>query len=682
MKNSSKKKSYQKSIFYKELINLDLFKTYINLNANHGICGSVNLGNTCYMNSSIACLSNCTELTSYFLLENYVEDINKNNVDGTNGELAKYWYKLLNAYWNSSYKVGNPENIKRVVGSKNSKFLGCEQQDSNEFITVFLELLGEDLNRATKKVYEELKEQQKNEKDIDAAERFWKLHYKRNDSIITDLFHGLFKSTIKCPKCNFNNITYEPFNTLTLTIPSSQKIKQLQRRNRKNNKKDDKQKEEVQIYYVSPFSLTPTKKFVIEVYKNMSLNEIVQEIRKRGSRISTNLTFKSISNRKCDEIEINGKNTIKSYNYIFGYEKEDKGISYYSIPIYLSLDDSLSAYPRILFFDQHTSYSAFKRKIYILVRQYLNYPNNNDNNLIHEVEKELTDYINEKSNKLDKVLSLLQKELNFINSNEQFSRYYTKNPPYTIFLTHSITKKLKRFVLYEGKSNNTEILNELNINSDNDYVDNLIENILLTKDTYLIVRINSKSNLVKKGISFDKCVVENIPQLKENDNDEEMEEEEDNYEQITLDHCLQYFTEEELLEQGNEWFCNKCKKRVIARKKLELFYLPRIMIVCLKRFLKRGKFNDYTKNNSFVKFQIKNLNMENYICGPDKQYFKYDLYAVSRHFGGMGGGHYTAICKNIDGYWYEYDDKACRRSSEEKVCTSAAYVLFYRRKNW
>ena len=682
MKNSSKKKRYQKSIFYKELTNIDIFKNYINFNANHGICGSVNLGNTCYMNSSIACLSNCTELTSYFLLENFVDDINENNVDGTNGELANYWYKLLYAYWNSSNKVGNPENIKRIVGSKNSKFSGNCQQDSNEFITVFLELLGEDLNRATKKVYEELKEQQKNEKDIEAAERFWKLHYKRNDSIITDLFHGLFKSTIKCPSCNFDNITYEPFNTLTLTIPNSQKMKQLLRRNRKNNKKDDKQKEEVQIYYVSPFSLTPTKKFVIEVYKNISLNEIVQEIRRRGSRISTNLTFKSISNKKCDEIEINGKNTIKGCNYIFGYEKEDKGISYYSIPIYLSLDDSFSAYPRILFFDQHTSYSAFKRKIYILVRQYLNYPINNDDNLIHEVEKELKDYIDEKSNKLDKVLSLLQKELSFINSNEKFSRYYTRNPPYTILLTHSITKKLNRFILYEGKSNNTEILNKLNINSDNDYVDNLIENIL-TQNSYLIVRINSKSNLVKKEISFDKCVVENIPQIKENDNDEEMEEEEeDDCEQITLDHCLQYFTEEEHLEQGNEWFCNKCKKRVMAKKKLELFYLPKIMIVCLKRFLKKGKFHDYTKNNSFVDFQINNLNMENYICGPDKQHFKYDLYAVSRHFGGIGGGHYTAICKNIDGYWYEYDDKACRRSSEDKVCTCAAYVLFYRRKNW
>ena len=30
----------------------------------------------------------------------------------------------------------------------------------------------------------------------------------------------------------------------------------------------------------------------------------------------------------------------------------------------------------------------------------------------------------------------------------------------------------------------------------------------------------------------------------------------------------------------------------------------------------------------------------------------YDLYAVSQHSGGMGGGHYTAVCKNsIDKKW-------------------------------
>jgi ubiquitin carboxyl-terminal hydrolase 4/11/15 len=35
----------------------------------------------------------------------------------------------------------------------------------------------------------------------------------------------------------------------------------------------------------------------------------------------------------------------------------------------------------------------------------------------------------------------------------------------------------------------------------------------------------------------------------------------------------------------------------------------------------------------------------------------YDLYAVSNHFGGLGGGHYTAFAKNIyDNQWYNFDD--------------------------
>ena len=50
-------------------------------------------------------------------------------------------------------------------------------------MTVFLEILGEDLNKATKKVYRELQEQQKDETDVIAAQRFWKLHVQRNDNI-------------------------------------------------------------------------------------------------------------------------------------------------------------------------------------------------------------------------------------------------------------------------------------------------------------------------------------------------------------------------------------------------------------------------------------------------------------------------------------------------------------------
>ena len=36
--------------------------------------------------------------------------------------------------------------------------------------------------------------------------------------------------------------------------------------------------------------------------------------------------------------------------------------------------------------------------------------------------------------------------------------------------------------------------------------------------------------------------------------------------------------------------------------------------------------------------------------------YMYDLFAVDLHFGGLGGGHYTACAKNFfDGQWYDYN---------------------------
>ena len=60
----------------------------------------------------------------------------------------------------------------------------------------------------------------------------------------------------------------------------------------------------------------------------------------------------------------------------------------------------------------------------------------------------------------------------------------------------------------------------------------------------------------------------------------------------------------------------------------------------------------------------------------------YELYAISNHYGGMGGGHYTAYAKNhFTQKWYDFNDSSvseCGR--DEKVVSAAAYVLFYQRK--
>ena len=59
----------------------------------------------------------------------------------------------------------------------------------------------------------------------------------------------------------------------------------------------------------------------------------------------------------------------------------------------------------------------------------------------------------------------------------------------------------------------------------------------------------------------------------------------------------------------------------------------------------------------------------------------YDLFAVSNHYGGMAGGHYTAYAKlNESGEWYCFDDSHTYPVQAKDVVTPAAYVLFYRRK--
>ena len=71
--------------------------------------------------------------------------------------------------------------------------------------------------------------------------------------------------------------------------------------------------------------------------------------------------------------------------------------------------------------------------------------------------------------------------------------------------------------------------------------------------------------------------------------------------------------------------------------------------------------------------------MKELIIGPDKDHSIYDLFAVSQHYGSTGFGHYTAVCNN-GGKWYNYDDSSIRETSPRSALSSAAYVIFYRRR--
>ena len=60
-----------------------------------GICGLRNIGNTCFMNSGLQCLSNIRELTEYFLSNLYKGEINVENKLGMKVSSHSLFHALL-----------------------------------------------------------------------------------------------------------------------------------------------------------------------------------------------------------------------------------------------------------------------------------------------------------------------------------------------------------------------------------------------------------------------------------------------------------------------------------------------------------------------------------------------------------------------------------------------------------
>ena len=176
------------------------------------------------MNSSLQCLSNTFELTSFFLQGKYsfITELQKqgtSNPLGTDGRLTMAYAKLLNEMWNDNPRAVAPSLFKRILGEYNPTFAGYGQQDSHECINTILDLLGEDLYRKGKKPYVEQNEVE-GQSHEEAAKEAWHKHLLRNESVITDLFHGQYKSTVACNKCDRVSITFDPMMTMLLPLPA------------------------------------------------------------------------------------------------------------------------------------------------------------------------------------------------------------------------------------------------------------------------------------------------------------------------------------------------------------------------------------------------------------------------------------------------------------------------------
>uniref|UniRef100_A0A3B5B0R8 Ubiquitin carboxyl-terminal hydrolase n=1 Tax=Stegastes partitus TaxID=144197 RepID=A0A3B5B0R8_9TELE len=573
-----------------------------------GLCGLSNLGNTCFMNSALQCLSNASPLTEYFLNDQYEAEINRENPLGMRGEIAEAYADLVKQMWLSRSSYVAPRTFKTQVGRFAPQFSGYQQQDSQELLAFLLDGLHEDLNRVKKKPYLALRDAEGRPDEIVAKEA-WTNHRLRNDSIIVDIFHGLFKSTLVCPECSKVSVTFDPFCYLTLPLPM---------------KKD----RTMEVFLVRSDPQSRPTQYRVVVPKLGTVTDLCSALSKLCGFPPENMVVADVYNHRFHKIyrRDDGLNQIMEKDDIFVYEVQEEDSERMNLPVYFRERHSKHA-------GSSTSTMLFGQPLLITVPR---------QNLIADIL-------------YDKILERIGPEPENGQSEEEEETSDLENG------SKGDSAKLFTFSIVNsyGTANISPLPCDGNV-------------LKLNRQSHSTVAIDWDTE--SKKLCYDEQEAEAY------EKHESMLQPQKKKATVALRECIELFTTMETLGEHDPWYCPTCKKHQQATKKFDLWSLPRILVVHLKRFSYNRCWRD--KLDTVVDFPIRDLNMSEFVCDPKAGPYIYDLIAVSNHYGGMGGGHYTAYGKNkVDGKWYYFDDSSVSSASEDQIVTKAAYVLFYQRRD-
>lgn len=648
-----------------------------------GYTGLANLGNTCFMASVLQCLSNVRLLRDYFLSENFRGDINEENALGTGGQMANAFYYLLTQLWSGKHNSIKPTKIKDVVGERAQQFQGYSQHDAQEFCTFILDLLHEDVNLVKTKPYVEAKEAEGRPDKI-VAQESWDLFKARNKSKIVDLFYGQYKSKLVCPKCERDSITFDPFVYLSVPMPrETRKLNVLfffanpDMRPRRLEISISKSGGSAREIFLQAARLTNIKytdiKMIME-YKSR-INEVIDEKKELDGIQSTDSLVLSevpaeedtdripigISHRKdlkkvvpglkchtCNadandaDIKLKRCNKCRSVWYCskecqtqnWKYHKSDCKLEreFIGIPIMISL-------PKII----------KRRELHELIQQYSKYSilYEWDDASIEKMKNYTSDYETPPSSPENPI--------------ENGSGPITiTEPPFRIIPTTQIGIPQMPKTEFEDDAN----------------VYNLTGVEFLTIE-WLNDRESRENNPCLsrvESVSPDNIKCDLVP----------------NYEDtVTLERCIELFSESEILEENDLWYCSKCKEHVAAQKQISLWRLPKVLVFHLKRFqYKAHQYFSHSvrreKLNKLVEFELSDFDMSPFCLDPkiacDGIPPNYDLIGVVNHMGSMSFGHYTARVRHPDNpdIWRLADDSHVSDTSLKSIVNEHAYLLFYR----
>lgn len=587
-------------------------------------CGLSNLGNTCYMNSGLQCLAHTADLTRVFLEDLHVGDINVDNPIGTGGRLVKAYASLLKEIWTSRDTSLGPWHFKRELGSFVPQFYGANQHDSHEVITYILDFLHEDLNRVVQKpILSEILTVGMSEMEV--AERYWEMHLSRNRSWIVDFFHGQYRSEVTCPICLKSSLTFDPFVSLSVPFAAKQEL------------------HAISAYYLPYDFLAPIYTIRLRLPPRPSASQVLSTAAALIGKSEAQLgLFSVFSNTVVGRLK--GNEPLK-----------DQGSA--TLVLYEMPENVLETDIVFLQFSK-TPGSLLYRKSYFTLPRLILLP---ENWTLYQVHLSVFSLLSQAEN-----TGKSQESPDFdTNVEEKFEKWLQDDPT-------SLMYKLNVCNLKRDKSAKCDFCGKSKCDS---CPLPISHDILLAS-----MRLNSNSGVsLVLDAEIALSLYPFLPSIRRNEAHSSLESVREAEKQVSsrsysLYDCLDFSAQGEQLDAENEVYCSHCKAHVPATKQMTIYRLPPVLIIHLKRF-KTGR-NGRQKDDRRVNFPLDGLDLRKY-CRVSKLPAIYDLYAVSNHFGGLAGGHYTAFAKH-EGQWFDLDDATVREIGPEAVVSSAAYVLFYR----